>query len=276
MRWPRLCAVCACDLTFVAAAPGQVGYTAMCDRMHNPAKVMVVLDLMYQAFDTMAEMTGAYKVETIGDAYFAVTGLCLTSTRGTPASQSEEESCYRMVLFARCVREFMLGPFGRSYGIRMRIGLHTGDVVTGVLGELRPRMVVVGDTVNVASRMETAAEANSINLSYTSADLLREHFELQARNPEEIKGKGVFQMYELGEPKFTYCPFGLPTPEHIVECAYRGLRECKERAEIDNQSLDQYCSPELTTHLSGASLGTPLSRPFRTSYRAFPYGLVAE
>ena len=83
-----------------------VGYTEICDRMESPAHAIQLLDQMYVGFDFLAERTGVYKVETIGDAYFAVASL-------NGSGRSTEESCYRMAIFALAVLEFMRGPFGQ-------------------------------------------------------------------------------------------------------------------------------------------------------------------
>lgn len=173
---------------------------------------------MYRAFDYLAELTGAYKIETIGDAYFAVATL-------HDKTITAEESCYRIAIFALAVREFMCGPFGKTHNIHVRIGLHTGDVVAGVMGDLRPRFVLVGDTVNTASRMETSADADMVNVSETSAALLRKHFTLIQRPLSEVKGKGRVQMYELGDALFDECPFGLLSPSQLAIFALRQLQK---------------------------------------------------
>ena len=67
--------------------------------------------------------------------------------------------------------------------VTIRAGLHTGDVVSGVLGQARPRLVLVGDTVNTASRMESHAESGSINVSESSARLLEPYFDVRLINP---------------------------------------------------------------------------------------------
>ena len=171
-------------------------------------QVMEILRNMYRAFDHIAELTGVYKIETIGDAYFAVATL-------HDMSITAEESCYRMAVFALAVREFMRGPFGKIYDIDVRVGMHTGDLVAGVLGDLRPRYVLVGDTVNTASRMETSAEPDMINVSETSAALLQKYFTLTKRPLAAVKGKGKMQMYELGDFLLDECPFGLMSPGQL-------------------------------------------------------------
>ena len=87
-----------------------------------------------------------------------------------------------MAIFALAVRDFIRGPFGRAYKIHVRAGLHTGDLVTGVLGDLRPRYVLVGDTVNMASRMEAAADPDTVNMSGSSAEYLSKYFEIREQS----------------------------------------------------------------------------------------------
>ena len=183
-----------------------VNYTQICNEVCDATRVIRVLSQMYQAFDIMVDLSGAFKVETIGDSYFAVATLDWDDTM----RRSSEESCYRVAVFARAVLMFARGPFGKLHGLQIRVGLHTGDLVTGVLGDIRPRLCLVGDTVNMASRMETHAEPGTINLGSSSAKLLEPFFHLIPRGPVHVRGKGTVLMYTLGEPKFEQCPFGLP------------------------------------------------------------------
>ena len=183
-----------------------VNYTQLCNEVCDGTRVIRVLNQMYQAFDIMVELSGAFKVETIGDSYFAVATLDWDDTMRC----SSAESCYRVAVFARAVLMFVQGPFGKLHGLQIRVGMHTGDLVTGVLGDVRPRLCLVGDTVNMASRMETNAEPGTINLSPSSAKLLEPFFHLTPRGPVDVKGKGAVFMYTLGEPKFEECPFNLP------------------------------------------------------------------
>jgi class 3 adenylate cyclase len=200
-----------------------VGYTSMCDKMQDPAHVIEILDMMFSAFDTVAELTGAYKVETIGDAYFAVATL-------NNKAVSTEESCYRMAVFALAVRDFISGEFGQKHCLMVRCGLHTGDLVTGILGNARPRYVLVGDTVNTASRMESSGVPNTVNISEATAQHLAKFFHMTDRGPTEVKGKGAVRMFALGDCKdeFKNGAFGLHhSPMEIAEIASQRLRDYK-------------------------------------------------
>ena len=180
-----------------------VGFTSWSSRKKDPAAVTAVLDDMYTVFDCLADLTGVYKVETIGDSYFAVATL--------DESRTPQESAYRATVFAMAICEFLRGPFGQSRGLKVRCGLNTGDVVTGVLGRSRPRLVLVGDTVNVASRMETTARPGTVHVSETTALLVQEFFELTRLPPIDIKGKGKMDTFEVGalKPEWMHGAFGL-------------------------------------------------------------------
>ena len=180
-----------------------VGFTKWSSSLKDPAVVTAVLDDMYSVFDRIADLTGVYKVETIGDSYFAVATL--------DDSRTPQESAYRTTVFAMAICEFLRGPFGKSRGLKARCGLNTGNVVTGVLGRSRPRFVLVGDTVNVASRMETTARPGTVHVSETTGLLIQEYFELTPLPPMDIKGKGEMDTYEVGplKPAWKHGAFGL-------------------------------------------------------------------
>ena len=180
-----------------------VGFTRWSSSLKDPAAVTAVLDDMYSVFDRIAALTGVYKVETIGDSYFAVATL--------DDSRTPQESAYRSTVFAMAICEFIGGPFGKSRGLKVRCGLNTGNVVTGVLGRSRPRFVLVGDTVNVASRMESTARPGTVHVSETTGLLIQEYFELTPLPPIDIKGKGEMDTYEVGplKPAWKHGAFGL-------------------------------------------------------------------
>eukprot|EP00980_Cylindrotheca_fusiformis_P007486 scaffold1549_cov105-Cylindrotheca_fusiformis.AAC.15 len=145
------------------------GFTAW-SSSREPVDVFTLLETLYRAFDKIARDMDVFKVETIGDCYVAVTGL--------PNPQDDHH--LRMVRFARrsldqmIVRtkemETTLGPDTRNLGFR--VGIHSGPVTGGVLRGEKSRYQLFGDTVNMASRMESTGHRNQIQVSQATASLI--------------------------------------------------------------------------------------------------------
>lgn len=139
------------------------------------------LNTLFIAFDEACAARGVEKIKTIGDAYMAVAGL-----DGDAAAAADQA--------ARGAVELALDMFAslQSSGSRwnMRIGIHAGPVVAGMIGQRKFAYDVWGDTVNVASRLETSSPAGRIQVSSAVASLLGERFVLEPRGEIELKGKG--------------------------------------------------------------------------------------
>jgi class 3 adenylate cyclase len=157
-----------------------VGFTSMSRRMSAPA-VVAFLDRLFSKFEDLTAKHGVDKVKTIGDGYMAVTG-----TTG-----QSEGGAVRMVNLALDLMDAVRDHVRESGAdIRLRIGIHRGPVVAGVLGRSRFSYDLWGDTVNVASRLEASGEPGHIQVSRALTDAIGEEFKVTPRGVVEIKGVG--------------------------------------------------------------------------------------
>ncbi|XP_034234224.1 LOW QUALITY PROTEIN: atrial natriuretic peptide receptor 1 [Thrips palmi] len=174
-----------------------VGFTSL-SADSTPLQVVDLLNDLYTCFDSIIENFDVYKVETIGDAYMVVSGLPMRN-----GLQHAREIARMALALLHAVRDFKI-RHRPGLQLRLRIGLHSGPCVAGVVGLKMPRYCLFGDTVNTASRMESNGEALRIHVSAATKALLDtfETFELECRGEVEMKGKGRMTTYWLqGEKK---------------------------------------------------------------------------
>jgi class 3 adenylate cyclase len=164
-----------------------VGFTEISARLPAPALV-TELNRLFSRFDALCEARSIEKIKTIGDAYLAVGGLPGSRTDHTVAVA---ETALEMLHAVEAVDETTNGDW------RIRIGVHVGPAVAGVIGTRKFVYDVWGDTVNVASRLETSSEPNRIHVSEPVAERLRGAFDLEPRGSIELKGKGEMRTYYL-------------------------------------------------------------------------------
>lgn len=169
-----------------------VGFTEM-SAQSSPLEVVTFLSDLYTLFDKIIGDYEVYKVETIGDAYMVVSGLPIRngdSHAGQIASMS--------IHLLDEVRRFKI-RHRPDQTLRLRIGIHTGPVVAGVVGITMPRYCLFGDTVNTASRMESTGEALKIHISSHCKDVLDGlgGYVIAERGTMKIKGKGDMQTFWL-------------------------------------------------------------------------------
>ncbi|CAK1541026.1 unnamed protein product [Leptosia nina] len=165
-----------------------VTFTEICSRI-TPMEVVSMLNAMYSIFDTLTERNRVYKVETIGDAYMVVSG----------APEKEDNHAEKVCDMALDMVDAITDLKDPSTGshLSIRVGVHSGAVVAGIVGLKMPRYCLFGDSVNTASRMESTSEAMRIHISQTTQELLSPSYRVTERGEIQVKGKGAMKTYWL-------------------------------------------------------------------------------
>ncbi|PNH01311.1 Atrial natriuretic peptide receptor 1 [Tetrabaena socialis] len=206
------------------------GFTSLCSVV-KPAAIMAMLNDLYTRLDTQLDAFGVYKaslqgcgggggrgrpagrqagrgghsmdrVETIGDCYMAAGGLMrVDETTGAVTVRSDDvdpQHALRTVQFAKALLRAASGVRLPHTGepVRLRVGIHSGPAMSGVVGTRMPRFCLFGDTVNTASRMESTGEAGAIHVSQATRDLVPGEA-WESTGGVEAKGKGLLSTYIL-------------------------------------------------------------------------------
>lgn len=163
---------------------------------HNllPETLVGLIDRYYRAFDTIIARYRIEKIKTIGDSYMCAAGL------PEPDPQHARQVFLAATDMLRWVSENAAASNGQ-YHLQVRIGIHSGPVVAGVVGKSKYAYDIWGDTVNTAARMEQFGVQGRINLSEATRQLLGDAVDAQPREPIEVKGIGWVRMY-LANYKF--------------------------------------------------------------------------
>ncbi|XP_002738194.1 atrial natriuretic peptide receptor 1-like [Saccoglossus kowalevskii] len=161
------------------------GFTEMSAAANSPWDIVDLLDTLYTTFDNQIEKYDVYKVETIGDAYMVVSGL--PSRNGSKHFSEMADMSLKLVSLAK---EIVI-PHQPDRCLKLRIGLHTGPCVAGVVGQKMPRYCLFGDTVNTAARMESTGEPLRIHISEATKRGLVPigNYVISRRGDLQIKGK---------------------------------------------------------------------------------------
>ncbi|MDB9312507.1 adenylate/guanylate cyclase domain-containing protein [Spirulina sp. CS-785/01] len=164
-----------------------VNFTELSEHL-SARELVTLLNAIFSRFDQLSEQYQLEKIKTIGDAYMVVAGL----------PEPREDHAQAVAAIALAMQE-TLREFNQQngYSLNLRIGIHTGEVVAGVIGLKKFAYDLWGDTVNTASRMESHGMAGKIQVSQATYQYLKSHYHCQQRGIIPIKGKGEMQTYFL-------------------------------------------------------------------------------
>jgi class 3 adenylate cyclase len=164
-----------------------VGFTALSSKT-SAGEIVEMLNGLFSRFDDLAQELGIEKIKTIGDCYMAVCGLPKTCP----------DHADRMARMALQMMD-VTGEYGKKLGInlQLRIGLNSGPVVAGVIGATKFIYDLWGDTVNLASRMESTGIPGAIQVTRTVYERLKDAYDLESRGVVTVKGKGEIEAWLL-------------------------------------------------------------------------------
>jgi len=218
------------------------GFTKIAEET-NPEILIDELDKFFFYFDSVVEKFGIEKIKTIGDAYMCAGGI----------PEKNRTNPVEVILAALEMKSYMnrLKETSEIEGMKfwdIRIGIHTGTVVAGVVGQKKLSYDIWGDTVNTASRMESSGEAGKINISGTTYEFVREFFTCEYRGKMPVKYKGELDMYFVNGILPDLCDEkGGPNRKFIIKMQMIKLQDIEE---MIIKMFDDEASPNLYFHNS--------------------------
>jgi class 3 adenylate cyclase len=218
------------------------GFTKIAEEM-NPEILIDELDKFFFYFDSVVEKYGIEKIKTIGDAYMCAGGI----------PEKNRTNPVEVILAALEMKGYMkrLKESSEVEGMKfwdIRIGIHTGTVVAGVVGQKKLSYDIWGDTVNTASRMESSGEAGKINISGTTYEFVKEFFTCEFRGKMPVKYKGELEMYFVNGIVPQLCDEnGGPNRKFVVKMQMIKLQDIEEMV---TKMFDDEAPPNLYFHNS--------------------------
>jgi len=162
----------------------------------DPEVLVNEVNQCYVKFDEIISRNGIEKIKTIGDAYMAAGGLPVPNDTH---AQDVVKAAYE-------IRDYMLQLKAErekenKLFFEIRVGIHTGPVVAGIVGTKKFAYDIWGDTVNIAARMESTSEPGKINISECTYNLIKDHYHCKFRGEIEVKNRGKLKMYFVGKER---------------------------------------------------------------------------
>lgn len=178
-----------------------VGFTRFSSTM-SPDELVKMLDEIFSEFDNLVDKYDIEKIKTIGDAYMAVGGL------PTPS----DDHCRNVADLALEINQIIKRKYAQKYDLQLRIGIHTGKAVAGVIGKKKFSYDLWGDSVNIASRFESGGQPEKIHITEDVKNVLGDDYIFENCGEILIKGKGLMKSYFLLAKKgvLTYNQNSLP------------------------------------------------------------------
>jgi len=197
------------------------GFTRLAEQM-NPEQLIDELDHFFLYFDSVAEKYNIEKIKTIGDAYMCAGGI----------PEKNRTNPVEVVLAAIEMQHYMkkIHKQAQKRGSNIwdiRMGIHTGSVIAGVVGYKKLSYDIWGDTVNTASRMESSGEAGKINISGSTYELVKDFFICEHRGKMPVKYKGEIDMYFVNgiKPDFEEPSQGLANDNFLIQLQLLRLQD---------------------------------------------------
>ena len=191
------------------------GFTKIAEQM-NPERLIDELDQFFYHFDSIVDKYNIEKIKTIGDAYMAAGGI----------PQKNNTNPLEVVLAALEVQYYMRDVKKKKMDIwDLRIGIHSGPVIAGVVGHKKRTYDIWGDTVNIASRMESSGEGGKVNISGVTYNLIKDFFLCEYRGKIPVKYKGNLDMYFVKglRPELSINLVGLPNKKFFLKLQLQRL-----------------------------------------------------